>query len=163
MMKRLLRITSAVFCVWLGSRICELSYKTTLYADCDAKCLIRKHYLLGHCILTELADTPFLNGGFCFVPRGYHSEDAKADNLIPIQTRPFMFYDPHDFYDGICRLISGHMELYLINREEEFCSYVDSNPGLIRAFVFERIKGRNVTPNSMTLDQFEEWSNETHR
>ena len=162
-MIKMLRIASIVVCVWLGGRVCELSYKTTFYADCDAECFIRKHYMLGLCILIEFVDTPFLNGGFIFAPQGYHSEDARAHNLIPIQTRSFMFYDPHGFFDGICRLISGHMELYLINREEEFCRYADSNPDLIRAFVFERIKERNVTPDSMTLDQFEEWSNETHR
>ncbi len=162
-MKKMLRIASIVACAWLGSRVCELSYRTTFYADCDAKCFIRKHYMFGHCILTEFVDTPFLNGGFHFVPQSHASVNSKVGNLIPIQTRSFIIYDPRGYFGGIERYLRSDMDKYLINQEEENCHYQDSDPRLIRAFVFERVKAKNVTPDSMTFDQFEEWSNETRR
>ena len=118
-MKRIFYLTTLFFTFCLGGFLCELSYETKIFADCNAQCFYQKHYLLGHCVLTELLDTPFLNGGCFMIPPRNPRKGAHHLCLVQVTRKQYIDYDPRKMFDTR-RVYRGQAALSFIKHKEAF-------------------------------------------
>ena len=117
-MKKIVFLVALCFVAILGGCFCEATYKTFLVADCTNLVFLRKHYLLGVCVLTEYVDTPLINGGMNFACMDMDEGYTQNGYFVKIHCQDYIDYDPRHLFD-IDRVRQGHRFVYLIRREEE--------------------------------------------